>query len=103
AVQLDIEVLGIDLNPYEKIAADVKYHDVELNCGSILHCSQFTVIGKKASMTLLLTGQKIEVDLSQVNNVLTPANQEKYRREWTDRLKDRQRRQVKKDALARLE
>jgi hypothetical protein len=54
-------------------------------------------------MTLLLTGQKVEVELSKVNNLLTRANQDKFRREWNDRLKDRHVRRVKKDAIARLE
>ena len=86
------------LGPAEKIPPETVYHDVELNDGTLLHCSHFLIKGKNIEATLLLTGQKLVLPLASVGSVLANANLEKYRKDWTDRLKKKGNR----DILARL-
>ncbi len=93
------QVLNIELAPAERIPAENPYVDVELTDGTLLHCSECRVKGKTVVVTVLLTGQKLELPMGIVSNVLTNAQNEKYRKDWTERLKKK----GKTDILARLD
>jgi hypothetical protein len=92
------QVLNIELTPPEVIPRENAYVDVELTDGTVLHCSQCRIKGKTVTATVLLTGQKLELPMGIVSNVLTSAQNEKYRKDWTDRLKKK----GKTDVLATL-
>lgn len=92
------EVLQLDLAPIGRLPSESKIIDVELIDGTLLHCSAFSIKKNRAELTLLLTGQKIDIPLAIVHNVLSEAQVEKYRREWTQRVATRPR----KDVIATL-
>jgi hypothetical protein len=91
------QVLQIDYNPAAKPGTE-PYADVELTDGSLLHCARFAIKGKEASLTLL-AGQEVIIPLSAVSNILTEAQVEKHRKEWTDRLADRKAKKKRRDML----
>ena len=72
-----------------------EYADVELTDGSLLHCKAFTIKGKEVELTLGLDGPgaaALRLPLTAVANVLAEAHNEKYRRDWNDRVAKKQRR-----------
>src|SRR5260370_20153963 len=93
------QVLNIELAPAERIPAENPYVDVELTDGTLLHCSECRLKRKTVVVTVLLTGQKLELPMGIVSNVLTNAQNEKYRKNWTERLKKK----GKPDTLARID
>jgi hypothetical protein len=92
------QVLQIDYNPSDKSASE-PFADVELTDGSLLHCAKFTIKGKEIELTLL-AGLQVRLPLSSVDNVLTEANVEKNRKEWSERLADRKAKKKRRDVLA---
>ena len=93
------QILNIELGAQVKIPAN-GYIDVELVDGSILHCSNVTFKVKSTDIvaTLLLTEQQVVLPRAAVSSILTNAQNEKYRRDWTERV----RKKGKKDVVARL-
>src|SRR4051812_18923451 len=57
------QVLNIELGAPEKIAGTDPYVDVELTDGTLLHCSQCRIKGKTIIVTVLLTGQKLDLPM----------------------------------------
>src|SRR5437764_366600 len=47
------QVLQLDFAEPGRLPADVKYSDVELTDGSVLHCTRVLVKGKQAELTVL--------------------------------------------------
>jgi hypothetical protein len=92
------QVLQVDCNPAGKPATD-SFTDVELTDGSLLHCASFAVKGKEVVLKLL-AGPEVRVSLDAVSNVLTEAQDEKHRKEWTERLADRRAKLKRRDVLA---
>jgi hypothetical protein len=70
-----------------------KYSDVELIDGSLLHCKEWTIKGKQVELKTL-AGQEIKIPLSAVANILNDAQDEKYRKDWKERLARKRRRDV---------
>jgi hypothetical protein len=91
------QVLQIDYNPAGKPGTD-PFTDVELTDGSLLHCAKYAVKGKDVILTLL-AGQEVKIPLSAVSNVLTEAQVEKHRKEWSERLADRKAKKKRRDML----
>jgi hypothetical protein len=91
------QILNLELGAQVKIP-DSTWIDVELIDGSILHCSNVGFKGTNLVATLLLTGQQVVLPRAAVSSVLTGAQNEKYRRDWTDRVKKK----GKKDVVAKL-
>jgi hypothetical protein len=79
-------VLHVTLRTPDKPPAMVKYVDVELTDGTVLHCSSFTIKKDQVTFKVLLTGQEITVPLSSVANYLKPAEDAKMREDWDTRL-----------------
>jgi len=92
------EVLRVDLGPEGKIPPETKYADVELNDGTVLHCTGVVLKGANAELTLLLGSQKVVVPIKSLANVLFQADAEKNRREWSERLQKKR----KRDAVGKL-
>jgi NPCBM/NEW2 domain len=81
------QVLTLDLAAPTKLPADAKFIDVELVDGSQLRCLNFVIKGKEVELTILLTNQNIKLPLASVAHVLTNAQEEKWRKDWKERLK----------------
>jgi hypothetical protein len=62
-----------------------KYSNIELTDGSILHCREWAIRGKQVELKLM-SGQEIKVPLLAVANILNNAQQEKFRKDWAERL-----------------
>jgi len=88
------QILAVDLGPTEKLPAEATWVDVELVDGTILHCSEARVKGNKVALTVLLTGQKLELPLPTVSNLLSNAQNEKYRKDWTERVSRKRTRDI---------
>jgi len=88
------EILQIDISQPGRLPADSRLIDVELTDGTLLHCSAFTVKGKTAELTPALTGQLVKVPLSAIANVLSDAQLDKHRKEWTARVAKKPQRDV---------
>ncbi len=78
------QVLAIDLSMAPALK-DVKYTDVELTDGSLLHCKEVQLKGKKAYL-VLLGEQKVEVPLSSVTSVMNEAQDPQNRNEWKTKV-----------------
>jgi hypothetical protein len=89
-----LQVVQIDLVGQGRIPTGSNYIDVELMDGSLLHCSTFVIKGNTAELTMLLTGQVVKAPVAAIYNVLTNAQDEKYRKDWTLRLKKKRTRDV---------
>jgi NPCBM/NEW2 domain len=96
------QVLGIDLATPTRLPVDAKYILVELVDGSVLRCLNFGIKGKTVELTLLLTGQKVKLPLAAISNVLTNAQEEKYQKDWRERLHDFVVKKKRRDILALL-
>jgi hypothetical protein len=79
------DVLEVKLEAPLGVGKGVKYADVELIDGSLLHCSKFTLKGKEVELTLL-SGQKVKVGLDAVHYLLNEAQEEKNRKDWKERF-----------------
>lgn len=75
------DALDLDLAAGQSPSLDVKYTDVELTDGSLLHCSQFSLKGKQV-LVKLVQGQELKLPLSAVSYVLNDANEPPVRKEW---------------------
>lgn len=87
-------VLQLTLQTPDKPPAMVKFVDVELTDGTILHCSSFVIKKDQVTFKVLLTGQEITVPLSSVSNYLKPAEDPQLRTDWTSRLETKRTRDV---------
>jgi hypothetical protein len=92
------QVLQIDYHSAGKAPAGT-FADVELTDGSLLHCERYSIKAKEVELTLL-AGPLVRLPLSSVDNILTEANVEKNRKEWSDRLADRKTKKKRRDVLA---
>ena len=88
------QVLKID---FTTAAPPVKlpkqYSDVELTDGSQFHCKEFSIKDKQVELKTL-AGQDIKLPLSAIANILINAGNEKYRKDWIERLGKKRRRDV---------
>jgi hypothetical protein len=86
-------VLKLDFPAVNPIKPEGKYSDVELTDGSRLHCKEWTIKAKQAELKTM-AGQEIKVPLSAVANILNDAQDEKYRKDWAERLARKRRRDM---------
>ena len=87
------QVLKIDFPAATVAKITEKYADVELTDGSLLHCKEWTIKDKQVELKTL-AGQEINLPLAAVSNILANAQDEKYRKEWSERLSKKRRRDV---------
>jgi hypothetical protein len=87
------QVLKIDFPDAKAVKATDKYADVELTDGSLFHCQEWTIKEKQVELKTL-AGQEIKLPLAAVANILANAQDEKYRKEWSERLSRKRRRDV---------
>jgi hypothetical protein len=82
------QILQIDYRPLEKAKPGEKWIDVELSDGTLLRCKNFAPKGKEVALTLP-GGQEVKVPLATIGNVLYSGEDEKARRAWNERLKNK--------------
>ena len=87
------QVLKIDFPPAAPVKLDGKYADIELIDGSRFHCKEWSIKEKQVELTTL-AGQEVKLPLAAVANVLINAESEKYRKDWTERVTRKHRRDV---------
>jgi hypothetical protein len=63
----------------------VKYIDVELTDGSLLHCAQVSFKGKEATLTLV-SGQVVKTPLEAISYVVNDAQEDKTQQEWKEQI-----------------
>ncbi len=85
------QVLKLDFPAVNPVKLEGHYSDVELTDGSRLHCTEWTIKGKQVELKTM-AGQQIKLPLSAVANILNDAQDEKYRKDWTERLSRKRRR-----------
>jgi hypothetical protein len=87
------EVLRIDFPAVAPVKLEGKYSDVELVDGSRIHCKEWTIKAKQVELTTM-AGQQMNVPLAAVANILNDAQEEKYRKDWAERLARKRRRDM---------
>jgi len=92
------QILHVDCNPAGKASAE-HFIDIELTDGTLLHCEKYTIKGRDVSAKLL-TGKEFSFPLATVSNLITEAQVEKTRKEWSDRISDRKAKKKRRDVLA---
>jgi hypothetical protein len=79
-------VLGIDLQPAVALPNGLKYTEVALTDGSLLHGSRFALKGKEVEITLAVSGQVVRVPLATVVSILNDAHDPAMRQKWQEFL-----------------
>ena len=87
------EILKLDFPAIAPVKLEGKYSDVELTDGSRLHCKEWTLKAKQVELKTM-AGQTIKLPLSAVANILNNAQEEKYRKDWMERVSRKRRRDV---------
>ncbi len=87
------EVLRIDFPAVAPVKLEGKYSDVELVDGSKIHCKEWTIKKNQAELTTM-AGKEIKLPLVAVANILNDAQEEKYRKDWAERLARKRRRDM---------
>jgi hypothetical protein len=87
------EVLKIDFPAVALAKLEGKYSVVELTDGSQIHCTEWTIKANQVELTML-AGRQIKVPLVAVANILNDAQEEKYRKDWAQRLARKRRRDI---------
>jgi hypothetical protein len=80
-----VGVLYVDYPGHMPVRPEDKYADVELTDGTLLHCKEVLLKGKQIEMKTL-AGQEVKLPLTGVANILNNAQDEKYCKDWTERL-----------------
>jgi hypothetical protein len=87
------DVLKLDFPSVTLVKLEGRYSDLELTDGSRLHCKEWTIREKQVELKTM-AGQEIKVPLSAVANILNDAQEEKYRKDWAERLSRKRRRDI---------
>src|SRR5579875_47651 len=86
-------VLKLDFPAATSVKLEDHYSDIELTDGSRLHCKEWTIKAEQVVLTTMW-GRQIQLPLAAVANILKDAQEEKYRRDWAERLTRKRRRDV---------
>jgi hypothetical protein len=91
------QVMHVGFPDHAPIKITGDFADVELQDGSVLHCKDYLIKGKTVEMHTV-SGQAITCPLAKIGNILNAASDPKYRKDWSERLAKKYR----KDVLALL-
>jgi hypothetical protein len=87
------DVLKIEFPSVTAVKPDGRYSEIEFTDGSKLQCKEWTIKEKQVELKTM-AGQEIKVPLAAVANILNDAQEEKYRKDWAERLARKRRRDV---------
>src|SRR5437868_2769454 len=79
-------VLGIDLQPAVPLPSGLKYTDVALTDGSLLHGSRFALKDKEIELTLAVSERVVRIPLATVAYILNDAHDAAMRQKWQEYL-----------------
>lgn len=79
------QVLKLDFPTVAPLKPEGKYADVELTDGSRFHCTEWSIKGKQIDVKTM-AGPKMQLPLAAVSNILIEAQDEKNRKDWSERL-----------------
>ncbi len=79
-------ILRIDLRESTPLPPGLKYTDVELTDGTLLHCTRFALKGREAELKLAGSDQAAKVPLDVLTYVLNDAQEAANRQEWQDKI-----------------
>jgi hypothetical protein len=80
------DILRIELQRESAIAAGVKYLDVELADGSVLHCGKVQLRGQAAELSLVSLDSKLTIPLTAISSILNDAQDPAIRQEWQEKI-----------------
>lgn len=86
-------VMDIDLQPAVPLPNGLRYADVQLTDGSLLHCSRFALKPKDVELTLAVSEQVAVIPLTTVAYILNDANDPAIRQEWQEKQLSKKRNQ----------
>lgn len=78
-------VIGVDLQPAVPLPKGLKYAEVELTDGSLVHCVRFAVNARDIALTLAGSGHLVRLPLTAVANILNDADDPAIRQEWREK------------------
>jgi NPCBM/NEW2 domain len=78
-------VLDVDLQPAVPLPNGLKYTDIELTDGTLLHCSRFAMKSQEVELTLAVSEQTARVPLAMVAYILNDAQDPAIRQEWQEK------------------
>jgi hypothetical protein len=87
------DVLKLDFPAIAPVPLKGKYSAIELIDGTRLHCKEWTIKGNQVELKTM-ADQEINVPLLAVANILNDAQEEKYRKDWSERLARKRRRDM---------
>jgi hypothetical protein len=79
------EILQIQIQREIPIPADVRYTDLELTDGTLIHCSAFAIKGKEIEAKLAVSGLSVRVPLAAITYLLNDAQEPAVRQEWQEK------------------
>jgi hypothetical protein len=79
-------VLAIDLQPVPQFPAGLKYTDLQLTDGSLLHCSKLAFKGKEVELVLAVSEKPLKVPLVKIAYLLNDAQDPAVRQEWHEKI-----------------
>ena len=80
------DILRIDLQRESAIPPGVKFLDVELVDGSLLHCTKVQLKGPAVELSLTSADLKLTVPLTAISSILNDAQDSAIRQEWQDKI-----------------
>jgi hypothetical protein len=80
------QILTIDLRAAGAPPAGLKYSDIELTDGSLLHCSRCTFKGKEVEIAVVGSGSGVRIPLTAVASLLNEAHDAAVRQEWQEKV-----------------
>jgi hypothetical protein len=78
-------VLTLDLQPEPALPNGLKYTDIELVDGTLLHCEKYTLKGKSVGLRLAVSNQAVEVPLASISYLLNDAQDPAIRQDWQEK------------------
>jgi hypothetical protein len=87
------QVLKIDFPTATAIKLEGKYSDVELTDGSRFHCKAWTIKGESVELKTM-ADRDVKLPLASIGYILNDAQEEKYRKEWAERMARKHRRDM---------
>ncbi|HLJ96592.1 MAG TPA: NPCBM/NEW2 domain-containing protein [Gemmataceae bacterium] len=79
-------VLGIDFQPAVPLPAGLKYTEVALTDGTLLHGSRIAIKGKEVELILAVSERVVQVPLNTIAYVLNDAHDPAIRQKWQEYL-----------------
>jgi hypothetical protein len=78
-------VLTLDLQHEAALPSGLKYTDIELVDGTLLHCEKFSLKGKTVGLRLAVSSQPLDVPVAAISYLLNDAQDPATRQDWLEK------------------